>query len=116
MKWFGWWKKTEEDQELIDLEMRLQETLVPVAPRAEFVEGLRRNLLIQFSGIELLAPADQNNNLQTGLLITGGILGGIFVVLAGVRGIVSLIGIVGLLISLLKQETQQPVSTSELAH
>jgi hypothetical protein len=115
MKWFRLWKKTEVDQELQILEERLQETLVPVAPRAEFVEGLRRNLLLQLAGVEL-TPAAQNQNLQTGLLITGGILGGIFVVLAGIRGIVSLIGMAGLLISLLKQDTQQPASTSELAH
>jgi hypothetical protein len=114
MKWLNWWKKTEADKDLQDLEMRLQGALVPVAPRAEFVEGLRKNLLVQFSGVELTRP-EQNQRLQTGLLVAGGVVGSVFVVLAGVRGIVSLVGVVGLVVSLFKQNSQQSASPSELA-
>lgn len=114
MKWFRWWKKTELDQDLQALEGRLQETLIPVAPRAEFVEGLRKSLLVQLSGVEI-SPKVQNQNLQTGLLVTGGIVGSIFVVLAGIRGIVSLFGVAALLISWLKTNEPQPSSSSELA-
>ena len=98
MKWFSWRKKTEVDADLQILELKLQNALFPISPRVDFIDGLRRNLLQQFSEVEL-ATSKQNQNLQTGLLITGGILGSIFMVVAGVRGLVSLIGVIGLLIS-----------------
>lgn len=115
MKWFKWWKKNEIDEELQGLESKLQRILVPVVPRSEFVGGLRKRLLKQVPEIELTVQP-QNQALQTGLLITGGIVGGIFVVLTGVRGLVSLVGVIGLLVSWLKQNSQDSTTPSNLAH
>ena len=115
MKWFSWRKKTEVDADLQISETKLQHALLPVTPRVDFVQGLRRNLLQQFPEVEL-PPSKQNQNLQTGLLIAGGILGSVFMVVAGVRGLVSLVGVLGLLINWLRQDGQQSPSTSKLAH
>ena len=114
MKWIRWWKKNELDEGLQRLESKLQLTLVPVIPRSDFVSGLRQNLMKQASEIEL-TPETQNRTLQTGLLIASGILGSIFVVLTGVRGLISLVGVGGLLISWLNQNTQNPTAQSNLA-
>ncbi len=115
MKWIKWWQKNELDEELQRLESKLQLTLSTVIPRPEFVDGLRQNLMKQASEIELI-PETRNSTLQTGLLIASGIFGSIFVVLTGIRGLVSLVGVGGLLISWLKQNTQNSTAQSNLAH
>jgi hypothetical protein len=107
MKWLNWWKKTELDDELRSFEWRLDKSLFPIEPRPEFVTNLRKNLLNQNLEIALLPPKPQNQRLQTGILVTGGVLSVLFMVLAGVRGVVSIVGAVGLLISFVKQNTQE---------
>ncbi len=115
MKWIKWWKKNEIGEEFRGLELKLQTTLIPVAPRPEFVEALRKRLLKQVSEIDLILEP-QSQKLQTGLLITGGVLGAIAMVLTGVRGVVSIAGVIGLLISIIKQNSQNAPVSSNLAH
>ena len=66
--------------------------------------------------VKLSPAAPQDKTLPTGLLVTGGVLGGVVVVLAGIRGLVSLLGVASLLVNLLKQETQDSLTTSNLLH
>ena len=108
-----WWKSTELDEGLQSLEAELQEALVPVEPCPRFVSGLRQNLMRQVENIDLSAPP-QNQALQTGLLVTGGILGSIVVVLAGIRSVVSLLGVAGLLINWVRQNSQEALAPSNL--
>lgn len=115
MKWTKWWKKNEVDEDFQELELRLQSTLIPVIPRPEFVAGLRENLLDQIPEIDLILEP-QSQKLQTGLLITGGVLGAVAMILTGIRGVVSIVGVVGLLISLIKQNTQDSRMPSSMAH
>ena len=114
MKWFDRWKKVEMDAEIQDLEFKLERALSPVVPRPEFVAGLRRNLMRQAPEIDLV-PVTQNQKLQTGILITGGVLGAFAMVLTGVRGVVSIVGIIGLLISIIRQNSQEAPAPSNLA-
>ncbi len=105
MKIIKWWKKNETNEDFQGLELKLQTTLIPVIPRPEFIAGLRKSLLKQVPEINLtLEP--QSQKLQTGLLITGGVLGAMAMVLTGIRGLVSVVGVIGLLLSIIKQYSQ----------
>lgn len=115
MKWFDRWKKTELDVELRGFELKLEDALTSVDPHPEFVIRLRKNLLKQNLEISLI-PEPQNQKLQTGLLVTGGILSVILMVLAGVRGVVSVFGIIGLLISFIKQNSQEASTQVNIAN
>jgi hypothetical protein len=114
MKWFDRWKKVETDAKIKSLERELENALVPVKPRPEFVTGLRRNLLRQNFEIDLV-PKSENKNLQSGILITGGILSALLMVVTGVRGMVSVIGVIGLLISIFREDSQEATTPANLA-
>jgi hypothetical protein len=114
MKWFDRWKKIELDDKLQEFELKLDYTLSSVEPRPEFVAELRKNLMQPNFEIDLV-PESQNQRLQTGILLTGGILSVVFMVLAGVRGVISVIGTIGLLISFVRQNANEtPTPTISL--
>ncbi len=115
MKWINWWKKNVGDDEFLNLELKLQSSLTPVGLRTEFVDGLRKNLLKQMPKIDLSVEY-QSPKLQTGLLITGGALGALAMVLTGVRGLISVIGVVGLFVSMIKHHSQESSAPSNFAH
>jgi hypothetical protein len=110
MKFFERWKKNESD--LKSIENLLQRNLVPVVPAQEFVAGLRQNILNQIPNEIEVAISAQKKNLQTGLVVTGGILGGILIVLSGLRGLISLVGMATLLINWFRQYSQQTPTTT----
>ena len=110
-KLLSWQKKSELVEELQDLEKILHENLIPVDPRPQFVNDLRRALLRQFINAEI-SPSRQHKILHTGLLVTSGILGSIVVIITGIRGVVSLVGVVGLVISWFKQNSHSSVAPS----
>ena len=124
MKLFDWllnWRKQGSDRELDILETTLYEAFAPIAPRPQFVKSLRHSLLRQFPNTDLpLSPSQHHQNLQTGLLVTSGIFGSVVLFLAGVRGLISLMGVAGLLISWLKQNSRDSLRSSNpsgsLAH
>ena len=109
----SWRKNTEIDDDLKSLEELLQEKLVPMDPRPQFVNNLRQNLLQQVANVDL-AESSHHQVLQTGLLVTSGILGSIVVIVTGIRGLVSLIGVAGLVIKWLRQNPQGSVTSSGL--
>ena len=111
MKWLTWWQKKISDEEIEGLELKLQSALTPVAPRPEFAEGLRKRLLKQTPEISVAIEA-RRQKIQTGLLITGGVFGAVAMIFTGIRGIVSVVGIIGLLISMIKQEMQDAPAVS----
>ncbi len=109
-------KPVEMDEDLKSLETELSEKLLQIEPDPHYVISLRQKLLKQFPNVELAPLPPQHRALQTGLLVTGGILGSAFVLMTGVRGIVSLIGIVGLIISWIKQNSRDSLLPSDLAN
>ena len=111
-----WWKHTELDEELQSLQNELQDKLTPMEPRTQFVSDLRLRLMDQFTTPDVDPQMSQQQALQTGLLVTGGILGSLIVVLAGIRSLVSFIGLVGLFISWIRQNPREHLTPSNLAH
>ena len=114
MKWFDRWKNVGMGAEIQSLERELEEAFLSVRPRSEFVVNLRRNLLSQNFETNL-APTSNNQNLQTGILVTGGLLSAFLMVLTGVRGMVSILGVIGLLISVIKENAQEATAPANLA-
>jgi hypothetical protein len=115
MKLKNWFQKNNKEADFQTIEDKFQSILVKVDPRPEFVSDLRKNLLMQFSEVEF-AMVPKGQKLQTGLLITGGVLGSFAMILTGVRGAVSIIGIIGLLISVLKHTSQDTPVPCEITN
>ena len=101
--------------DLEQLELQLKRVLIPVAPRPEFVKGLRRNLVRQCSEV---VQAPKPSKLQTSILVTGGVLGFVLALLTGVRGLMSLVSVVALLWQWTKRNGSQesPKPFSPMAH
>jgi len=114
MKWFDRWKNVEVDAEIQSFERELEDAFLPVKPRPEFIVNLRRNLMRQNFEMDLV-PTSKNLNLQTGILITGGFLSAFLIVLTGLRGMVSIIGVIGLLISVFRESNQESAAPANLA-
>ena len=108
----GWFGKPKLDDDLLALERRLQANLEPVTPRAEFISDLRFNLMHQNLKRE---PVPQKNQpWQDVFLVVSGIVGIGLALLTGVRGLVSLISVVGLLVSWFRQTQQKALVDSKL--
>jgi hypothetical protein len=114
MKMLDWFFGKISDEEVDQLENRLLETLVPVKPRTTFVENLRSSLLHQTQEIEIISP---RQTFPTSILVASAVLGSIFVLLTGMRGMISMLGVLGLIISWIRHETPEiATSSSKLAH
>lgn len=100
-------KPKEHDEDLQMFEIKLQHILTPVNPNTKYVKSLRRSLHQKYKELELQPNQPKHTALQTGLLLSGGIIGSFFVLLTGLRGLISVIGLVGLLINRHKRYSQE---------
>ena len=107
-------KPKELDDDLEMFEIKLQHILIPVKPDTKYVHSLRRKLNQRYKELELQPGQPKYTLLQTGLLLSGGIIGSLFVVLTGVRGFISVIGLVGLLINWFKRYSQENLAPTSL--
>lgn len=97
-------KDPDVEADLIKLEKHLHAALQPVSLHPEFLQNLQARLL---SGD--LPPVQRRipNRLSQILLLAGGILGSLMMIIAGIRGLVSLIFVLVQLIRRLKVNTQR---------
>lgn len=107
MNWFS--KNQTENLKVIGRE--LEGILRPVMPRQEFVRDLRSRL-IAHSFQSVPVPAGQPVN--RGLLLAGGVVGRLFVLLTTVRGILAVIGLIGLVVQRFGRDKRSP--SSQLVH
>jgi hypothetical protein len=101
----GRFRKPELDDDLREFERQLSAVLNPVVPRADFVSDLRFNLMRQ--NFKRVPVPEKKIILPETALIASGIVGIALALISGVRGIVSLVGVIGLLVSWLRQQEQQ---------
>jgi hypothetical protein len=64
--------------------------------------------------VEIASSQPQHQALQTSLLITGGFIGSIFLVLTGLRGFITFVGVAGLLVGRFKQNSQDALIPQEM--
>lgn len=107
-------KPKELDEDLQMFEIKLQHILIPVKPNTKYVHSLRQNLKQTYKELELQSDQPKHTILHTGLLLSGGIIGSFFVVLTGLRGIISVIGLVGLLINRYRSYTQENLTPTSI--
>ncbi len=87
-----------DDPDLKALEKKLREYLQPIPPRAEFVTGLYNRLITA----DVSDPQHSlSGNTSKRLLVAGGIIGSILLVITSIRGLISLLGVLGLLVQYL---------------
>jgi hypothetical protein len=80
--------------QLADLEKMLASALKPVQPRTEFVKDLRLRLMDH--SIPSVIPSRMPAS-HFALLVTGSILSGVFLVIAGSRAVATFLGALGVL-------------------
>lgn len=107
-------KPKELDEDMQKFENKLQHILIPVKPNTRFVHSLRHNIKQRYVELELQPGQPKRTVLQMGLLLSGGIIGSFFVVLTGFRGMISVIGLVGLLINWHKRYSQENLTPTSI--
>ena len=98
-------KRPNQNDDLRKLEKQLMSTLQPVLPRADFVRELGAKLAEKeiITGPKLLISKKVSN----GLLVAGCVVGSFIMTITSIRGLISIIGIVGYLIQFLNRDTQR---------
>lgn len=92
------------DQDLKILETQLAATFQRVTPRLEFVNDLRSRLAArEIQPVSALLP----KKVSSGLLVAGGILGSLLMIITGIRGLISLVGVVGLVLQFFNRDAQR---------
>ena len=86
------------------LEMQLKATLRPVSPRSEFVNDLR----VRLSDREIkIGPKILSMKISNSLLVAGGIIGSVIMILTSIKGLISLIGMIGIVFRFITRESQR---------
>lgn len=88
---------------VVKMERYLQTTFSPVAPRPDFVTGLRTRLTQESRQIY-----SRSTILQYVLLSLAGVVTSVLLILAGVRAVVTLLGVLGILHQMRGQVSQKP--------
>ena len=98
-------RKRMNESELRAYEKYLGERLAPIKPRPEFVPGLREHLL-------QLPTVRTNRDVKSYIpFIVAGVLGGLIILVTGVRATVSILASLGVLHSV-KQQLQESGKTA----
>ena len=106
----NWFRKTPLE-DLQHIERDLTRALRPVVPRQEFIHDLRSRLIAHtFQSV----PVKAEKPMDRRWLLAGGVVGSLFVLLNTFRGVLTLIGLIGLIVQILVREKRS--TTSQLAH
>lgn len=100
------------DEDLKNIEAQLVEFLHPVPPRPEFLSGLQAMILLR----EI--PTNTNlfpKRISNRLLVAGGIIGSLLMLIASIRGLISLIGVFSLVLKLSQRNSQEQQATPALS-
>jgi len=82
-------------QEILSLEEKLKETFYPITPRKEFVENLNNRLMATSFEPDRVRL---KNETQNRFVFVSGFIGGLLIILTGIRAIISITGGISLLL------------------
>ena len=100
-------KKNAPDYEhdLKKLEMQLKASLRPVSPRTEFVRDLGAKLVKREI---IISPKTLiSKNASNALLVIGGVVGSFIMIITSIRGLISILGVVGYLLKYFHRNSKQ---------
>lgn len=100
--------------DLEQIEARLATTMHPVAPRAEFVSDLRARLLKSTPALAPQFNKPEKTNIPRGWLVAGGVAGSAVMLIIGLRGLLSIAGLIGLLLH--RRQSEDPLPATSPAH
>jgi len=98
-------KEPNYEYDLRKLEMQLKATLQPISPRSEFVQELGAKILEK--DIKIGPKFLISGKVSNGLLVAGGVVGSIIMIITSIRGLISIIGVIGYLFRFINKETQR---------
>jgi hypothetical protein len=78
-----------------DMETYLQTYLVPLAPRPQFVAGLKKRLFDSMDPSEITVESDSTELLHKVLLGGAGVVSSVFLLVASIRAVITIIGAIG---------------------
>ena len=96
-------RKQNLDTDLKRMEAKLAEYLHPVSPRLSFTKGLQDAILSGEISVRTQLFSQKTTNR---LLVAGGLIGSILVLVTSIRGLISIIGILNLVLRRYTQEKQ----------
>ncbi|MEK6256552.1 MAG: hypothetical protein N2C13_04440 [Chloroflexota bacterium] len=107
------WRLNTAENKFTKIETLLSATLQPVAPREDFAKQLRREMVgeTKSSMLKRVSP----NTLRMGVIGIGAALSGAFIMIAGLRWLISLLGALGLFQLQRKQKNQVPTFPPQAA-
>ncbi len=102
--------------DLEKIEARLAAAMQPVSPRAEFVSDLRARLLKSAPAPSPTLQLDiaGKANSPRGWLVAGGVAGSAVMLIIGLRGLLSIVGLIGLLLQ--RRQSEEPLPATSPAH
>jgi hypothetical protein len=102
VKVFGKSNRAGAQPGVMKMERYLQTTISPVAPRPDFVSGLKSRLNQESRRIY-----SRSTVLQYVLLSLAGVVTSVLLILAGVRAVVTLLGVLGILLQMRGQGSEK---------
>ena len=106
------WGKKQKEQEVAEMERRLQAVLRPVKPRPEFVRDLRLQLVNQFNSLE---PDPQMGSRQLLLVTAAGFLSGALILVLGIRTVLALLSALGVIHQVKRQLDEKRANPAQPA-
>jgi len=100
-------KRKKQNQELEQMEEKLDAVLCPIEPRREFVDDLRERLMARFAVEVTDSAGEAEREGSNGWLLAGGVVGTVLMLITSIRGLLSIAGLIGLLIHYLNQQQKQ---------
>ncbi|MBM3145744.1 MAG: hypothetical protein FJ010_12410 [Chloroflexi bacterium] len=86
----------------------MTETFRPVAPRQEFTADLRSRLMAYRPRSTQEIVVRSRQAAPRGWLLAGGVVGGLLMLIVGIRGLLSIVGLIGLFVQQRRQLASQP--------
>ncbi|MBE9524200.1 MAG: hypothetical protein IMY76_03820 [Chloroflexi bacterium] len=106
----NWFRKTPKE-DLHYIERGLSGVLRSVVPREDFLHDLRSRLVAHsFQSV----PVVTEKSIANRWLLAGGVAGSLFVLLSTIRGILTVIGLIGIIVQIFVREKRS--TASQLAH
>lgn len=107
------WGKPKEEMDIAGIESLLVKSLHTVEPRPEFRRKLKSQVISQFQPVQEEVKATKQRRLW---MVSASLVGGVLTIFMGVRFVMTLIAMIGLIIQFKKESESQQVVALRQVH
>ena len=100
------WGQSNEELDLAGMEKLLQASLQPVEPRPEFKRRLHTQIIRQFQPVQDEVKAIKQRRVW---MVSASLVGGVLTIFMGVRFVMTLIAMIGLILQFRKENENRQV-------